>query len=120
MVGAVLAELSLRSRIDTDLDSLVLVDSAPTGDPVLDSILEQIAAEPVQRNAQYWIERFAAQAESIIDRTLDRLVALKILEYHNGDFWTPAAASTWHEELSGGSQEGTFGQFIKWTSRSAR
>ena len=28
MVGAVLAELSLRSRIDTDLDSLVLVDSA--------------------------------------------------------------------------------------------
>ena len=112
MVGAALAELSLCSRIDTDLDSLVLVDSAPTGDSVLDSILEQIAAEPVQRNAQYWIERFAAQAESIIDRTLDRLVALKILEHHDGDFWTLAAA-TWHEELSGASQEGTFGQFIK-------
>ena len=90
----------------------MLVDSAPTGDPVLDSILEQVAAEPVQRNAQYWIERLAAQAESIIDRILDRLVDLKVLEHHDGDFWTLAAA-TWHEELSGTSQEGTFGQFIK-------
>ena len=39
-------------------------------------------------------------------------MALKILEHHAGDFWTLAAA-TWHEELSGASQEGTFGQFIK-------
>ena len=71
VVGAVLAELSLRSRIDTDLDSLILVDRTQTGDPVLDPVLVQIADEPVQRNAQYWIERLAGQAESIIDSTLD-------------------------------------------------
>ena len=112
VVGAVLAELSLVSRIDTDLDSLILVDAAETGDPVLDSVLKQIAAEPVQRDAVYWIERLAGQAASIIDRTLDRLVELKILEHHDGDFWT-LAATTWHEKLSGTSHEGTVGEFVR-------
>ena len=112
VVGAVLAELSLRSRIDTDLVSLILVDRTETGDLALDSILKQIADEPAQRNAQYWIERLAGQAESVIDLTLDRLVDLKILEHHDGDFWTLASAK-WHEDLYGGSQKGTVGQFIK-------
>ena len=35
VVGAALAELSLRSRIDTDMESLFLVDESETGDPAL-------------------------------------------------------------------------------------
>ena len=112
VVGAVLAELSLRSRIDTDLDSLHLLDPTETGDPALDPILKQIADEPDQRNARYWIERLAGQSDSIIDLILDRLVELKILEHHDGDFWTLATAK-WYEDLSAASQEGTVGQFIK-------
>ena len=112
VVGAVLAELSLQSRIDTDLDSLHLLDPTETGDPVLDPILKQIAEEPDQRNARYWIERLAGQSDSIIDLILDRLVELKILEHHNGDFWTLATAK-WYEDLRDASQEGTVGQFIK-------
>ncbi|MCY4495765.1 MAG: cytochrome P450 [Rhodospirillaceae bacterium] len=112
VVGAVLAELSLRSRIDTDLVSLILVDRTETGDPALDPILKQIADEPAQRNAQYWIERLAGQAESVIDLVLDRLVGLKILEHHDGDFWTLTTARR-HENLYGASREGTVGQSIK-------
>ena len=112
LVGAVLAELSLRSRIDTDMESLFLVDASETGNPALDPILKEIAAESVQRNAQYWIERLAPRAESIIDSVLDRLVDLKILEYHDGDFWT-LAPTVWHGKLYGRSEEGTAGQFIK-------
>ncbi|MCE2494506.1 MAG: cytochrome P450 [Alphaproteobacteria bacterium] len=112
VVGAVLAELSLRSRIDTDLVSLILVDRTETGDPALDPILKQIADEPAQRNAQYWIERLAGQAESVIDLVLDRLVDLKILEHHDGDFWTLTTARR-HENLYGASREGTVGQSIK-------
>ena len=70
VVGAALAELSLLSRIDTDLDSLFLLDRTETGDPVLDPMLQEIADEPEQRNAQYWIEKFALNADSIIDQTL--------------------------------------------------
>ena len=112
VVGAVLAELSLRSRIDTDLDSLHLLDPTETGDPALDPILKQIANDPDQRNARYWIERLAGQSDSIIDLILDRLVELKILEHRDGDFWTLATAK-WYEELRDASQEGTVGQFIK-------
>ena len=112
VTGAVLAELSLLSRIDTNLDSLYLVDPAETGDPVLDPFLKEIAEEPVQRDARYWIERLAGRAESIIDQTLDRLVSLKILEHHDGDFWTLAPA-TWVHERSGASQEGTVGQLVR-------
>ena len=71
VIGAVLAELSLLSRIDTDMESLHLVDPTATGNPALDPILNRIANEPVQRNAQFWIERLAVQAESVIDLTLD-------------------------------------------------
>ena len=112
VVGAVLAELSLLSRIDTDLESLFLVDASKTGDPALDPILEEIASESVQRNAQYWIERLAHRAESVIDLTLDRLVELKILEYHDGDFWT-VARTVRHSEMYGDPEEDTAGQFIK-------
>ena len=112
VVGAVLAELSLRSRIDTDMESLLLVDRTETGNPTLDSILKQIADEPVQRNAQYWIERLAVQAESVIDMTLDRLVELKVLKHYDGEFWT-LVPTKWYVDLEGNTEERNVGQLIK-------
>ena len=112
MVGAVLAELSLLERIDTDMESLLLVDRTATGDPILDSILKEIASEPGQHNAQYWIERLAVHAESIIDSTLDRLVDLKILKHHDGEFWTLTSIQV-HSDVYGSSLEDTADQFIK-------
>ena len=112
MAGAVLAELSLISRIDTDLESLILLDSAETGDPVLDPVLREIAADPVQRNARYWIERIAPRADSIIDGTLDRLVKRDILEHHDGEFWSlaPNALGT---ELYGAPGDDASGEFVR-------
>ena len=112
VVGAVLAELSLISRVDTDMESLFILDTTETGNPILDPILREIADEPVQRNAQYWIERLAPKAESIIDLTLDRLVDMNILEHHDGDFWTLSRASGQTGMFNGGS-EGTGVQFVK-------
>ena len=112
VTGAVLAELSLLSRIDTDMESLFLVDRTETGSPILDSILEEIADEPEQHNAQYWIERLAPKVETLIDLTLDRLVAAGILEHHEGEFWT-LARTAWQAELSGRTVEGSVGQFVR-------
>ena len=111
VVGAVLAELSLTSRIDTDMDSLILLDKTPTGDAALDSILQEIADEPGQQNAQYWIERLAPHAETIIDMTLDRLVALQILQYHDGEFWT-LSRTAWQSAEQNGSTEATATEFV--------
>ena len=112
VVCVVLAELSLRSRIDTDQESLFLVDQTKTGNSALDRILTEIAAEPVRRNAHYWIERLAPRAESIIDLTLDRLVDLKVLEHHDGEFWT-LSCTAWQTGLVSDSPEGTAVQFVK-------
>ncbi len=110
--GAVLAELSLVARIDTDMTSLILLDETETGDPILDSVLNKIAREPEQRSAQYWIERLSPLAESIIDSTLERLVDLDILEHHSGDFWS-LSRTAWRPELYGYTQEGTAVEFVK-------
>ena len=112
VIGAVLAELSLRSRIDTDPESLFLVDETETGRPSLDPVLKEIAAEPTQRTTQYWIEKLAPRAESIIDFTLDRLVDLKILEHHDGGFWTLSRTARQTGKFSK-SPEGTAVQFVK-------
>ena len=112
VVGAVIAELSLRTRIDTDLETLFLVDAKETGDPILDPILKEIADEPGQQNAQYWIERLAPKAESIIDSTLDRLVEMNILNFHDGEFWTLSARA---EEVgqSHDSSNGSSPDFVR-------
>ena len=110
--GAVLAELSFLSRIDMDMESLFLTDGMDTGNPILDPSLQEIAKEPDQRSVQYWIERLAPQAESVIDLTLERLVDMELLEHHDGEFWT-LARTAWQAELSGRSVEGSVGQFVK-------
>lgn len=112
VIGAALAELSLLHRIDTDLESLFLVDGTETGDSILDPVLAEIAGEPVQRSARYWIERLAPSAESIIDSTLDRLVDLNVLEYHDGDFWTLTYAAQQGELFDDHSAASTT-QFVK-------
>ena len=103
VMGAALAELSFRSRIDSDLDSLIVVDATETGDPLLDSALEEIAAEPEQHDVQFWVERFATRAEEAIDQILDRLVEMGIVKHEYGDFWT----------VSGAFSEGSAHEFIK-------
>ncbi len=112
VVGAVLAELSLQSRIDTDMESLFLIDETETGDPVLDPFLKAIGGEPTQRDTQYWIERFASHADAVIDSVLERLVDLEILDHHEGDYWT-LSSKVWHSEMMTSSQDGTALQFVK-------
>ncbi len=88
LVGAAIAELSFIGRIDSDIESLILLDATETGDPNLDPILREIAAESQQHNIRYWIERLAPQAETIVQQTLDRLIEHGVLEHHPGEFWT--------------------------------
>ena len=112
IVGGALADLSLRSRIDTDLESMILLDPTATGDPVLDLILREVAAEPEQWNAQYWIERLAPRAEKIIDLVLERLVESGVLQYHEGGFWSLTPIGR-HGAPDADSGDGTAAEFVK-------
>ncbi len=112
VIGAVLGELSLLSRIDTDMESLLILDPTETGSHCLDLILKEIVDEPVQHNAQYWIEKLINHAESVIDLTLENLVNLGILEHHEGDFWTLAAGKLYATGDSDSDDE-TAAEFIR-------
>ena len=111
-VGAVLAELSLRSRIDTDMESLFLLDATKTGNPSIDPILDEIASDTNRHNTRYWIEHLAPRAETIIDSVLDRLVEMSILEHHDGEFWT-LARTDWKMELYSDVETSTASQFVR-------
>lgn len=92
MAGAVIADLALEGRIDTDLDALHLVDATPTGDVLLDPTLLEIAEAQETFPTQYWIERNTVRSEEIVTTTLERLVEKGVLEYETGGFWTLSRA----------------------------
>lgn len=99
IAGAALAELSLQARIDTDTNRLILLDATPTESPVLDLALAQISRETADHDARYWVEKLAANAEMMVDLTLDLLVRLGILEHHAGGFWS-LSPSAWYDGAS--------------------
>ena len=74
MAGAVIADLALEGRIDTDLEALHLIDATPTGDVLLDPTLLEMSEQREASSTQYWIERNTARSEEIVTVTLERLV----------------------------------------------
>ncbi len=109
IAGAALAELSLIGRIDTDLESLILLDATETGHPTLDPILQEIASEAEPHHARYWVERLAPRSESVISQVLDGLVRRQILDHHVGEFYTLKR----HRRETAQGEEYTAGDFVK-------
>ncbi|MDE2860328.1 MAG: GPP34 family phosphoprotein [Chloroflexota bacterium] len=85
LAGGVLMDLALENRIDTDLDSLVLLDATPLGDSLLDPTLADIAAGG-ESDARYWVGRTASRGEELREEALRRLMELGILEKRDESF----------------------------------
>ncbi len=85
VAGAVLMDLALEDRIDTDLKHLILMDGTPVGDSLLDPTLAAIAGGEKQ-DARYWVEHIAQQSSAIREEALARLVAHGILERQDDQF----------------------------------
>ena len=80
LAGAVLMDLAFACRIDTDLETLFVNDSTPTGQPTLDRILTRIAARTEVCDTKTWIGVLSAEeAPAIRDQTLAGLVESGIL-----------------------------------------
>ncbi len=100
LATSVLMDLTLEGRIDTDLERLVLVDSTPTGDDLLDPALADIAAGR-DHNVRYWLERTTDRAGEIRDKALGRLVSRKIVDRRGDNYhWVfrfDWASHRWHQ-----------------------
>ena len=81
LVGAVLMDLAFANRIDTDTESLMVLDRTPTGNPLLDSVLERVAGSETTKAAYAWIEILSEEeVNRIRERVLAGLVERGVLE----------------------------------------
>ncbi len=84
--AAVLMELALENRIDTDARRLFLIDSSPVGDALLDPMLSEIAQTSREHDALYWVEHATHHADEIREAALARLVDNGVLRLSDGRF----------------------------------
>ena len=87
LAGALLMDLAMEGRIDTDPDYLSLLDATPLDDNLLDPVLAEIARAEEARPARFWVAYFAERGDEIRDKTLARLAAQGILEVEEGGFF---------------------------------
>jgi hypothetical protein len=83
---AVLMDLAMHDRIDSDLQELRVVDKTPTGDPLLDSTLASLSGTQEGRNSSAWVEEVARDADDLREKALARLVTRGILRKEEGRF----------------------------------
>jgi len=86
LAGAALMELALNNRVDCDLERLILVDSKPTGDDILDDVLKQLAETPGELSAGAVLEQVSVNGEKYQEMALKRLLAKGVLREENGRF----------------------------------
>ena len=79
--GAVLMDLALEDRIDTDLEHLIVSDRTPLGNDLLDPILAEIARSGESpRDTASWITDLSNRSGEIREKALARLIERGILE----------------------------------------
>ncbi len=88
IAGSVLIELALENRIDTDLESLFIVNGAPIGNPLLDSTLARIVQHPETNGIKYWVRKISADSVDLKELALKKLVERGVLkEVDRRFFW---------------------------------
>ena len=86
VAGAILMDLALRGRLDCDLQRLVVVDSTPVGEEILDGPLAEIVEAADEADARTWVVRLSARSKQIQEAALSRLVERGILRVEDRSF----------------------------------
>ncbi len=86
LAGAVLMDLALENRIDTDQERLFVIDSTPLEDDLLDPTLARIVQSTEEHDARYWLEQTVPQTVDIRERSLARLLERGILRQEDDRF----------------------------------
>ena len=110
LAGAILMDLQLQSRIDTDLTSLILLDPTPVEDDLLDPALSAIASSDEQRDASYWVRSIADTGADLEQLVRERLIRQGVLTDSAKEVPTldrrvaetrryPRVGDEWHKEV---------------------
>lgn len=87
LAGAVLMDLGVRAKIDTDLEHVVVVDAVPTGEPMLDEVLARLAVAEQNQSPEYWVGELAQRGADLERQALARLAERGVLEIQEKRVW---------------------------------
>lgn len=74
LAGAVLFDLALAGRIDTDTEAITVLSSAPTGHSIQDELLADLAAQPGPIDVRRWVEQIFVSRKDLEERALAQLI----------------------------------------------
>ena len=81
LVGAVFFDLALARKIDTDTESIHIVDTSPTGNATLDHVLAEMSRRPDLRTVRQWIEEIFHRRQDLEGEALQSLISSGILRH---------------------------------------
>ena len=84
LAGAVLMDLALANRLDTDLNSLVLLDRSPTGEKLLDFALTSVGTLPKKTTTLDALDVLRKQGDELERLGIARLIERGILKEQEG------------------------------------
>jgi Golgi phosphoprotein 3 len=84
LAGAVLMDLALLNRVDTDVSSLVVLDRSPTGEKLLDFALNSIATLPKKTTTLDALDVLRKQGDELERLAIARLIERRILQEKEG------------------------------------
>ena len=79
LAGAVLMDLALKKRVDSDATKLFVVNPEPVGLSFLDPRLEELVNEKSELNAKAWVVRFADHSQQIRTEAIAKLCERGVL-----------------------------------------
>ncbi len=79
LAAAIVMELSLAGRLDSDAESLIVLSATPTGDALLDGVLDRIAGASERRTTAQWLHVLSAPGGPLVELVTQRLVERGIL-----------------------------------------
>jgi hypothetical protein len=80
VAAALIMDLSLHGRLDTDTKKLFVVSAAPTGNAILDQALSEIAAENSALSTSEWLSKIARNRDGVSERIIESLIAKDVLQ----------------------------------------
>jgi Golgi phosphoprotein 3 len=83
LVAAVLMDLALQNRIDTDVQNLQVISREPTRNPILDKILTLLPVPGQTQSVRTLLDRLSEQGEDIRELALSQLIEKRILKEEN-------------------------------------
>ena len=79
LAASLIMELTLHGRLDSDMNSVIVLSNTPTGSANLDEVLALISADKEQRSTAAWVDRLASPDSQLRNRIVKSLVDRGIL-----------------------------------------